>query len=50
MGLVNSHLQRKREELINKVDTINQSIEFLEKLEARKKKDVKELEQNKNKL
>ena len=50
MGLVNSHLQRKREELIHQVDTINQSIEFLEKLEARKKKDVKELEQNKTQI
>ena len=50
MGLVNSHLQRKREELIHQVDTINQSIEFLEKLEARKTKDIKELEQNKTQI
>jgi hypothetical protein len=50
MGLVNSHLQRKREVLIHQVDTINQSIEFLEKLEARKTKDIKELEQNKTQI
>ena len=50
MGLVNSHLQRKREELIHQVDTLNQSIEFLEKLEDRKKKDVEGLETNKNQI
>jgi len=50
MGIVNSHLQRKREELINQVDTINKSIEFLETLETRKRKDIDELEQNKTQI
>ena len=50
MGLVNSHLKNKRQNLINQVDTLNQSLEFLEKLENRKTKDISSLENSKNKI
>ena len=47
MGLVNSHLQRKREILINQVDTLNKSLEFLSTLEKKNQAELVILEQNK---
>jgi len=47
MGLVNSHLQRKREILINQVDTLNKSLEFLSTLEKKNQDELVILEQNK---
>jgi late competence protein required for DNA uptake (superfamily II DNA/RNA helicase) len=48
MGLVNSHLQRKREILINQVDTLNKSLEFLSTLEKKNQDELVILEQNKS--
>ena len=50
MGLVNSHLQNRRRELIEQVETLNTSITLLDKLHNKTKEEVNSLNSTKNEL
>jgi len=50
MGLVNSHLQNRRRELIEQVETLNTSITFLDKLHSKTKEELESLNSTKNQV
>jgi late competence protein required for DNA uptake (superfamily II DNA/RNA helicase) len=50
MGLVNSHLQNRRRELIEQVETLNTSITLLDKLHNKTKEEVNSLNSTKNQV